>query len=168
MRAVIAFGSGLVFAIGLGLGGMTQPAKIIGFLDIAGRWDPTLVFVMAGAVGTSMLAFRWIRRQRHPVLEAQFQIPRVAVIDKRLLLGAAVFGVGWGIGGFCPGPALTALVSGQPVAIVFVAAMLAGSALFDYTALGVPHTARHGAPSVQTPGAEAPEQSSLATGAADG
>jgi uncharacterized membrane protein YedE/YeeE len=136
MRNAIAFGAGIVFAIGLGLGGMTQPARIIGLLDVAGRWDPSLVFVLAGAVGTSMLTYRWILRQRHPVLAVRFQIPPVRQIDGRLLLGSGVFGVGWGIGGFCPGPAVTALVSGHPVAIVFVLSMLAGTLLFDYTPLG--------------------------------
>ncbi len=138
MRNGVAFGTGLVFALGLGLGGMTQPARIIGFLDVAGQWDPTLVFVLAGAVGTHMLAWRWIRRQRHPVLAAGFQIPRERLIDTRLVLGAALFGVGWGIGGYCPGPAITALVSGHPVALAFVGAMLAGVALFDLTPLGSP------------------------------
>jgi len=138
MRGMIAFGCGLVFALGLGLGGMTQPAKIIGFLDVAGHWDPSLVFVLVGAVGTAMLAYRWIRRQRHPVLDVRFQIPPTRGIDTRLVLGSTLFGVGWGISGFCPGPALVSLVSGHPVAIGFVGAMLAGVALFDLTPLGSP------------------------------
>ena len=138
MRTAVAFGTGMVFALGLGLGGMTQPARIIGFLDVAGVWDPTLVFVLAGAVGSHMLAWLWIRRRRNPVFAYGFQIPRERLIDTRLVLGAVLFGVGWGIGGYCPGPAVTSVVSGQPVALAFVGAMLAGVALFDLTPLGSP------------------------------
>jgi hypothetical protein len=156
MRNAIAFGTGLLFAIGLGVGGMTQPARIVGFLDFAGHWDPRLLFVLAGAVGTSMLSYRWVLRQRHPLLAVRFQIPPVRRIDGRLLLGAGVFGVGWGIGGFCPGPAITALASGQPVAIVFVLAMLAGSLLFDYTPLGALRLPRRAAAAPGEPAAGSP------------
>ncbi|HKI98602.1 MAG TPA: DUF6691 family protein [bacterium] len=136
MRNAFAFACGLVFAIGLGVGGMTQPAKIVGFLDVSGHWDPTLVFVLAGAVGSYMLAYRWIRRKRHPVFAMRFQIPRTSVIDTRLVLGSAIFGVGWGIGGFCPGPAITSFASGQMAPVVVALSMLAGVALFDLTPLG--------------------------------
>jgi hypothetical protein len=155
MGHAIAFATGVVFSLGLGLGGMTQPARIIGFLDVFGQWDPTLVFVLGGAVGTYMALYAWVRRRRRPVYGASFQIPPTATVDRRLLLGAGLFGVGWGIGGFCPGPAITALASAQPVPIVFVLSMLGGMALFDYTPLGaLRRPARVAAQAVETsPGA---------------
>lgn len=159
----IAGVAGLIFALGLGIGGMTQPAKIVGFLDVAGRWDPSLVFVLAGAVGTYMLIYRWIHRQRHPVYAPRFQIPTVRSIDRRLVLGAAVFGVGWGIGGFCPGPAITALVSLHPVAITFVLAMLAGMAVFDFTPFGALSSRRPVARPAAADAAEAPTVARPAT-----
>ncbi len=134
-RNLIAFGAGLTFALGLSISGMTQPAKIVGFLDVAGTWDPTLVFVMAGAVGTYALLYRWIRRQRKPALAPRFGIPPVKDLDRRLLGGAAVFGVGWGIGGFCPGPALVALVSLHPAPWIVVGGMVAGMVLFECSPL---------------------------------
>lgn len=131
LRHVSVLLAGFLFAVGLSIGGMTQPAVVIGFLDFTGGWDPALVFVLGGAVGTYSLLYRWIKRQRHPVFETRFQIPSVTGIDRRLISGAVVFGTGWGIGGFCPGPALTSLVSGHPVVLVFVVAMVAGTLLFD-------------------------------------
>lgn len=124
-----AFACGLAFALGLGLGGMTQPSKVVGFLDITGAWDPSLAFVMGGALGTHALLRRWIAARPAPLLGASFALPTRTDIDGRLLGGAAIFGVGWGLAGFCPGPAIVAAAGGASAAMVFVPAMLAGMAL---------------------------------------
>jgi uncharacterized protein len=129
MASVAAFFCGVLFALGLGLSGMTQPAKVLAFLDVGGRWDPSLGFVMLGAIGVHAPLVRLILRRRAPVLASAFHLPTLRRVDRRIVAGAAVFGVGWGLGGLCPGPALTVLASGKPIAVVFVAAMLAGMAL---------------------------------------
>jgi len=123
---VAAFLCGLVFALGLGLGGMTQPSKVVGFLDITGAWDPSLAFVMGGALATHALLRRWIVARPAPLLASSFALPTKTDVDRRLLSGAAIFGVGWGLAGFCPGPAIVAAGSGASTALVFVPAMLAG------------------------------------------
>lgn len=128
---LVTFLSGLLFALGLGISGMTQPAKVVRFLDITHDWDPSLALVMGGAIGVHALAYRLVPRLKAPFLGAHFQIPSRRDIDLPLLLGAALFGLGWGIGGFCPGPALTSLASGAPAAFTFVLAMLAGMLLFE-------------------------------------
>ena len=128
MRSVVAFAVGVVFAVGLGIGGMTQPARVLAFLDVAGGWDPSLAFVMLGAVATYGVGFRLVTRRARPLLAPAFLVPTRRDLDARLLAGALVFGVGWGLAGICPGPALTALASGEPGALVFVAAMLVGIA----------------------------------------
>lgn len=128
-QGAIAFGSGLLFAVGLAVGGMTEPGNVIGFLDFAGEWKPALAFVMAGAVGVSALTWRIVRRRRAPVCADSFVVPTRRDLDARLLVGAAIFGVGWGLGGYCPGPGVASLASGAPTALVFVASMLAGTAL---------------------------------------
>ncbi|MFP6556788.1 DUF6691 family protein [Paraburkholderia sp. B3] len=133
MRIVNAFVCGLVFGIGLILSGMANPAKVLGFLDLAGRWDPSLAFVMAGAVALAAVGFRLSRSRGTSVLGAPMQLPTARRVDARLVAGSLVFGVGWGLAGFCPGPALVSAGSGQPRAWLFVAAMLAGMTL--YTAL---------------------------------
>jgi uncharacterized membrane protein YedE/YeeE len=123
---IVPFAVGFVFALGLGISGMTQPAKIIAFLDITGRWDPSLAFVMGGAVIAFALAYRVSLRRRSPLFAASFpDLPR-GRIDRRLLVGAAIFGVGWGLSGVCPGPAFVSLASGAWAPVVFVVAMLAG------------------------------------------
>jgi uncharacterized protein len=127
---LISFVAGVVFALGLGLGGMTQPAKVIGFLDFTGNWDPSLAFVMMGAIAVYAILYRLIRHRPSPVFTSVFSVPRQKDIDLRLLGGAALFGFGWGIGGFCPGPALTSLASGSVIVVIFVAAMIAGMALY--------------------------------------
>ena len=124
--SVTAFACGLVFALGLGLSGMTQPSKIIGFLDLAGPWDPSLAFVMIGAIGVHFLFVRRARRTPFPRFAARFSWPVTARIDARLVAGAAIFGVGWGLAGYCPGPALVSLATLGPGVIVFVAAMAVG------------------------------------------
>lgn len=124
-----AFLLGLLFAAGLGIGGMTQPAKVIGFLDFLGRWDPSLAFVMAGAVATHAALRPFVLRRGRPLLEPRFAMPTATRIDPRLLAGAALFGFGWGIAGFCPGPAVVAAGSGAGRAVVFALAMIAGMAI---------------------------------------
>ena len=124
--AVTSFFAGVVFALGLGISGMTRPIKVIGFLDFFGQWDASLAFVMIGAIAVYFVAYRISRTMSSPVLEAKFSIPSRADFDSRLIAGAAVFGVGWGLGGFCPGPAITSLASGAAPVAVFVASMAAG------------------------------------------
>jgi len=131
MKASVAsFVCGIVFALGLGISGMTQPSKVIGFLDIAGAWDLSLAFVMVGAIGVYFVAFRMIRMRRAPMLTGRFSIPTRNDIDPQLILGATIFGAGWGLGGFCPGPAITSLASGAAPVVVFVASMVAGIYLY--------------------------------------
>jgi uncharacterized protein len=126
MKSLLSFISGIVFAFGLGISGMTRPVKVIGFLDFAGQWDASLAFVMIGAIIVYLIAYRWIQTRSTPILAERFSVPQRTDIDKNLLIGAAVFGAGWGLGGFCPGPALTSLASGAAPVMVFVAAMAAG------------------------------------------
>lgn len=130
MRNLVAFLAAYVFAIGLGVAGMTRPSKVIGFLDVFGAWDASLLFVMIGAIGVYMPLYKLIRRRKTPLLDKHFFVPEKRPINVRLLAGSAIFGVGWGLGGYCPGPAMTGLASGSIAAVVFVAAMLVGMALF--------------------------------------
>ena len=131
MSALAAFASGLVFGIGLILSGMTDPAKVIGFLDFAGTWDPSLAFVMGGAVIVGFFAFALARRRTTTFLGGAVQLPQSRDITRRLVLGSLVFGIGWGLAGFCPGPALVSLGSGQLKAAIFVAAMIAGMYIYE-------------------------------------
>jgi uncharacterized membrane protein YedE/YeeE len=131
MPAVAAFLSGLVFGLGLIVSGMANPAKVLGFLDVAGAWDPSLALVMTGAVAVGLAAFALARRRARPLLAAAMQLPTARTIDRRLVAGSLLFGVGWGLAGLCPGPAIVALGMGLPKALVFVAAMLAGMGLFE-------------------------------------
>lgn len=126
MKIGIALAAGLLFGLGLSLGGMTQPAVVLGFLDIFGAWDPRLVFVMAGAVLTTAIGYRLVLRRPRPLLAEQFQLPTSRHVDARLIGGAALFGIGWGIAGYCPGPALASLGAGAPALLVLVACMIAG------------------------------------------
>ena len=121
-----AFLSGLLFALGLGLSGMTNPANVLGFLDIAGDWDFRLAFVMGGAIAVHAALRPLIHKRERPLFAAKFPSFPVSRVDRKLLAGAALFGVGWGLGGYCPGPALTAISSGAPPLLVFVPAMFAG------------------------------------------
>lgn len=131
MRLVSFFALGALFAIGLGISGMTQPAKVVGFLDLFGAWDPALMFVMGGAVMVNFVGYRLAVGRPHPLLAARFDIPTRRDIDWQLLAGATLFGAGWGLAGFCPGPALVALASGSVDVMVFVGAMFAGFVLKD-------------------------------------
>jgi len=136
-QSTATLGVGFLFGIGLGIAGMTQPQKVIGFLDIQ-NWDPTLIFVMIGAVGMHMLTYPLVRQRRSPFLDTQWHVPTRKDITPRLLVGSALFGIGWGLGGYCPGPALTSLASGEVRTIAFVAAMFAGMWLFLKTGKHLP------------------------------
>lgn len=131
MGNLIGLLSGLIFGLGLILAGMTQPQKVKGFLDLAGDWDPSLALVMGGAIALGVFAFARAARRPRSWTGTPMEIPGNRSIDRRLVLGGVLFGIGWGIGGFCPGPALVALGSGLPEAAVFVVAMLAGMVLHD-------------------------------------
>ncbi|WP_233859602.1 YeeE/YedE family protein [Paraburkholderia sp. HD33-4] len=132
MAIAISFVCGLLFGFGLLLSGMANPANVLGFLDIAGRWNPSLAFVMIGAVAVAAIGFAIARRRDRSLLGLPMQIPASARVTRRLILGSCVFGVGWGIAGFCPGPALVALGLGSAKAWLFVAAMIAGMAVFEW------------------------------------
>ena len=125
-QRAMAVASGALFGLGLALAGMTRPDKVRAFLDFTGAWDPSLAFVMGGAIAVHAVAWRLIARRASPVFAAGFALPTRRDLDVRLLLGAAVFGVGWGLGGYCPGPALASLVTGSVPVLAFVGAMLAG------------------------------------------
>jgi len=132
--ALLSFLSGVTFALGLGISGMTRPAKVIGFLDFFGAWDASLAFVMLGAVAVYFVAYRLSQSMRAPVLAPEFSIPKLTDLDSRLFVCAALFGAGWGLGGFCPGPAITSLASGALPVAVFVAAMATGIYLHRWLA----------------------------------
>jgi uncharacterized protein len=125
------FAVGLVFGLGLIVAGMTDPAKVIGFLDLAGAWDPSLGFVMGGAILVGLVAFTVARKRTQTFLGEALHLPTRRDIDRRLVLGSLTFGAGWGLAGFCPGPALVTMAAGHPKAILFVAAMLVGMGLFE-------------------------------------
>ena len=131
MHAVGAFVAGLIFGIGLMVSGMTDPSKVIGFLDLAGRWDPSLAFVMVGAIVVGAIGYAVARNRTVSVLGGAMHLPAERRIDRRLVLGSLAFGTGWGLAGFCPGPAVVSLGAGQDKAVVFVIAMLAGMALYE-------------------------------------
>lgn len=130
MQIVSALLAGLVFGIGLIVSGMTDPSKVLGFLDLAGRWDPSLACVMVGAIAVGRLGFYVAARRRRSLLGAPMQLPTATKIDRRLVLGGCAFGVGWGLAGYCPGPALASLAGGGAKPVVFCAAMLAGMGIF--------------------------------------
>jgi uncharacterized membrane protein YedE/YeeE len=135
-RLLAALGAGILFGLGLVISQMVNPAKIIGFLDVAGRWDPTLLVVMAGALAVATPAFRLVLKRSRPLFATGFSLPTRTDLEPRLIAGAALFGIGWGLAGFCPGPAVTALVTLQLPVLVFVVAMLAGALLYDRLAAG--------------------------------
>ena len=131
MHIVSAFIVGLVFGIGLIVAGMTNPAKVQGFLDLAGNWDPSLAFVMGGAILVGLVAFRFAGKRERSLLGEAMRLPTATHIDRRLVLGGLAFGAGWGLAGFCPGPALASLATGDAKAWIFTGAMLAGMAVFE-------------------------------------
>ena len=127
VRTAAALLAGTLFGLGLALSQMVNPAKILNFLDVAGTWDPTLAFVMLGAVAVTIPTFRWVLRQPKPVIDTKFHLPTNDAVDWRLLVGASLFGIGWGLAGFCPGPAIVATLSGFGSVLGFVAMLLIGS-----------------------------------------
>ena len=131
MTAITALLAGLLFGIGLMISGMANPAKVEGFLDLAGRWDPSLAFVMVGAIAIGSLAFLIAKRRKRSLLGLSVQLPASTTVTLRLVLGSAAFGIGWGLAGFCPGPALVALGAGNLKAVGFVAAMVVGMLVFE-------------------------------------
>ena len=131
MRKVTAFAAGLLFGMGLLLSGMADPAKVIGFLDLAGYWDPSLALVMGGAIAVAVLPFTWARRQSRSLLGAPMQLPQKRELDRRLIGGSLLFGIGWGIAGICPGPAVALLLTGYWQILLFVLAMFTGMWLFS-------------------------------------
>jgi uncharacterized protein len=131
MQRVIEFVLGLLFGVGLLISGMTDPGKVQGFLDVAGAWDPSLALVMGGGVMVGLLGFTWARKKHSSFSGAPLQWPEMTQIDRPLVLGSLMFGTGWGLAGFCPGPALVAMAAGNDKALVFVLAMMAGMVLFD-------------------------------------
>lgn len=130
MLKLNAFLAGLLFGVGLLLAGMADPTKVLAFLDVAGAWDPSLALVMVGAIAIAIGPLTWARRQSKSVLGNPMQLPTRKELDRRLIGGSLLFGVGWGIAGICPGPAVTILLTGHWQAMVFVLAMLAGMGLF--------------------------------------
>ena len=130
MAIIMAFATGLLFGIGLIISGMTDPSKVSGFLDLAGRWDPSLGLVMAGAIAVAMPAFALAARRHKSLLGEALRLPTATHIDRRLVLGSVAFGIGWGLAGYCPGPALASLAGGGAKPLVFSVAMVAGMALF--------------------------------------
>ncbi|SHH60473.1 DUF6691 family protein [Bradyrhizobium erythrophlei] len=153
MGVVFQFAIGLIFGLGLLISGMSDPAKVLNFLDLAGigsrSWDPSLGFVLAGAVAVTFAGFAWVLRRPRPLLGERFHLPAGRELDLRIIAGPAIFGVGWGLAGFCPGPALTALGFGSPAAVIFVAAMLAGM-LFARWLAGRPALSRIATPADST------------------
>jgi len=136
MKAIVGLLCGIVFGVGLAMSGMTDTAKVLGFLDVTGHWVPDLAFVMGGAVLVTLVAFRFVLRMKSPLLNPRFHLPGTTVIDGRLLGGAAIFGIGWGVYGYCPGPALAALAYLDSQTAMFVVAMLVGMALANKAAPG--------------------------------
>jgi len=130
-QLLAALAAGIVFGLGLAVSQMVNPAKVVGFLDVAGDWDPTLLLVMGGALAVTIPGFRLILKRPHPLFAGAFSVPTKRDLDRRLIAGAALFGVGWGLAGFCPGPAITALVTLALPIFIFFAAMLAGEVACD-------------------------------------
>lgn len=135
-QGAVALGAGAVFGIGLSLSGMLDPARVQGFLDVFGAWDPSLAFVLGGAVAVAMIGMTLMRRMVRPMLDTVFHLPTATKIDARLVTGSAIFGVGWGLAGLCPGPALSALSLGLMPVVAFVVAMVIGMVVHDRLAQG--------------------------------
>jgi uncharacterized protein len=152
VKALIAFASGVIFAVGLAIGGMTQPAKIVGFLDFFGRWDPSVLFVMLGALTVHAPAQALLRRRRPaPVLASRYHLPDQRRITPSLVIGSAVFGVGWGLGGYCPGPGIVSMPSLSAEPWIFVAAMSAGILVHHLVRRERRETSPSSSPAVEAP-----------------
>tara|TARA_R110001592_G_scaffold116059_1_gene316960 strand:+ start:99332 stop:99748 length:417 start_codon:yes stop_codon:yes gene_type:complete len=130
-NTVSAFASGAIFGIGLIVSEMVNPRRVQGFLDISGNWDPTLVFVMAGALLVTTIGYKFVLSRQKPLFESSFSIPTNRIIDARLIIGAILFGVGWGLSGLCPGPAIVSLATLKPNIVIFIVAMIVGMKLFE-------------------------------------
>jgi len=139
LRYLISLICGLLFGSGLALAGMTRPQKVLGFLDVAGHWDPSLIFVLGGAVAFATVAFHFIMRRSSPLLTQNFDLPKAKAIDSKLIAGASIFGLGWGLSGYCPGPAIALLAAPDAEALYFLPAMLAGWWLYAF----VTHKSKH-------------------------
>jgi len=126
-QTIVALISGLLFGLGLSISQMVDRERVLGFLDVAGKWDATLMFVLGGAVGVTLITFRFILKLKHPLFEQKFYLPTRQDIDLKLILGAVIFGIGWGIGGYCPGPAVTSLVQLSINPFIFLIAFIIGS-----------------------------------------
>jgi uncharacterized membrane protein YedE/YeeE len=133
-----SFVVGFLFSLGLGISGMTQPQKILGFLDIFGNWDASLMFVMGGAVGLHLITYKLIRKRVHPIFDDKWHIPTNKKITPQLIIGSLLFGVGWGLAGYCPGPAIVSLVTGHFEVILFVSSMLFGMLIFKLVEKNLP------------------------------
>ena len=131
MQVLMALLAGLVFGLGLIMSGMTDPSKVIGFLDLGGEWDPSLAFVMGGAILVGVIAFRFAATRSQAILGGSMRLPTSRQIDRRLILGGLAFGAGWGLAGYCPGPALASLATGASKPLIFTVAMLAGMVIFE-------------------------------------
>ena len=131
MQILTALATGLIFGLGLILSGMTDPSKVIGFLDLTGQWDPSLAFVMGGAILVGLVAFQFAKGREKSLLGDLMRLPTARQVDRRLVLGSLAFGIGWGLAGYCPGPALVAVAQGGMQPLIFMAAMLAGMAFYE-------------------------------------
>ena len=127
---IIEFAAAVLFGLGLAISGMTSPQKVIGFLDIFGDWDPSLIMVMVGAISVNALVYRFVKKMPNPLFSAAFILPKRQDITPQLIIGAALFGIGWGIAGFCPGPGVVSILTGSQSSIIFIAAMLVGMFLY--------------------------------------
>jgi uncharacterized membrane protein YedE/YeeE len=136
IRNAAALFAGLFFGLGLAISQMVNPKKVLDFLDVSGHWDPSLLLVLGGAVAVTIIAFRFVLKRKGPLIDTKFHLPTATHIDRRLLVGSAIFGIGWGLAGYCPGPGIAALSSASIEALVFVAGMAAGSLI--YLRLAVP------------------------------
>lgn len=143
-QIVSALISGLIFGLGLILSGMSNPIKVQAFLDLAGVWDPSLAMVMAGAIGVAMPAFLWLQRRQQTLLSEPVHLPGTRHLDWRLLGGSALFGIGWGLAGFCPGPALVSLSAGSHSAMIFSVAMLSGMLIYELVQIIMAHHKKGG------------------------
>lgn len=132
IRQITALVAGILFGAGLAVSQMVNPAKVLAFLDLAGRWDPSLALVMGGALATTFVGYRVVLGRDRPVFADRFQLPAARDVDARLLVGAGIFGIGWGLVGYCPGPALASLAFARVESLLFIVAMLAGAALYRF------------------------------------
>lgn len=137
MKLISAYIAGLIFGLGISISGMANPAKVLNFFDIAGTWDPSLAFVMGGALGVTFIGYRFILKRPHPLFDAEFKLPKAKELDARLIGGSALFGIGWGIAGFCPGGALPTLGTGHWEVFAFVAALILGILTAKYLQGGI-------------------------------